>query len=94
MSNTDQQTRTLNEEQLLALDEFEDDLYDAIEKLDAKNVPPYEVVFWATRLFSRLAFDLAPDIDVARKTIDVAIKEALYDHNRDLIEEEKEELGY
>jgi hypothetical protein len=57
------------EEQVKALDDFEDKLLDGIDKLAYAGVPPYEVVFSAIRIFSHLCFAMAPSEEVARKTI-------------------------
>jgi len=57
------------EEQVKALDDFEDKLLDGIDELAHAGVPLYEVVFSAIRIFSHLCFAMAPSEEVARKTI-------------------------
>lgn len=61
------------EEQVKALDDFEDKLLEGIEELAYAGVPAYEVVFSAIRICSHLCFEMAPSEEVARETIMAAV---------------------
>ena len=61
------------EEQVKALDDFEDKLLDGIDELAYAGVPPYEVVFSAIRIFSHFCFEMAPSEEIARKLIMVGV---------------------
>ena len=66
----------MGQEQFQALDKFQDDILDLIENMGEAQVPPEEVIFQAVRIFSELAFEVAPSEEVARKTIEVSVEEA------------------
>ena len=66
----------MGEEQIQAIDEFQDGILDLIQNMGEREVPPEEVIFQAVRIFSELAFDMAPSEEVARKTIEVSVEEA------------------
>ena len=66
----------MGQEQVRALDEFQDDILDLIENMGEAQVPPEEVIFQAVRIFSELAFEAAPSEEVARKTIEFSVEEA------------------
>ena len=77
----------LTDEQIHAIADFEDDLLDAIEKMAATDVPVYELIFAATKLFSRMAFDMAPSPEIAQETLKVGVDEARKDWEKDLNQE-------
>ena len=77
----------LTDEQIHAIADFEDDLLDAIEKMAVTDVPVYEVIFAATKLFSRMAFDMAPSPEIAQETLKVGVDEARKDWEKDLNQE-------
>lgn len=58
----------------IAIDAFEDALLEQMDKLGDANVPPYEVVYAAVRMFTHMCFDMAPSEDVARKTIEASVE--------------------
>ena len=66
----------MGEEQIRALDVFQDSILDLIENMGEAQVPPEEVIFQAVRIFSELAFDMAPTEEVARETIEISVEEA------------------
>ena len=66
----------MGEEQIQAIDEFQDGILDLIQNMGEREEPPEEVIFQAVRIFSELAFDMAPSEEVARKTIEVSVEEA------------------
>ena len=66
----------MGQEQFQALDEFQDDILDLIGNMGEAKVPPEEVIFQAIRIFSEMAFEMAPSEEVARKTIEVSVEEA------------------
>ena len=66
----------MGQEQFQALDEFQDDIFDLIGNMGEAKVPPEEVIFQAIRIFSEMAFEMAPSEEVARKTIEVSVEEA------------------
>jgi len=74
----------LTDDEIHAIADFEDDLLDAIERIAATDVPVYEVIFAATKLFSRMAFDMAPSPDVAQETLKVGVDEARKGWEEDL----------
>jgi len=77
----------LTDEQIHAIADFENDLLDAIEKMAATDVPVYELIFAATKLFSRMAFDMAPSPEIAQETLKVGVDEARKDWEKDLNQE-------
>ena len=84
MSDTKELGPGLRDEQIHAIVDFEDDLLDAIEKIAATDVPVYEVIFAATKLFSRMAFDMAPSPEIAQDTLKVGVDEARKGWEEDL----------
>ena len=66
----------MGEEQIQALDVFQDSILDLVENMGEAQVPPEEVIFQAVRIFSELAFDMAPSEEVARQTIEISVEEA------------------
>ena len=87
MSDTKELGPGLSDEQIHAIADFEDDLLDAIEKMAVTDVPVYEVIFAATKLFSRMAFDMAPSPEIAQETLKVGVDEARKDWEKDLNQE-------
>ena len=66
----------MGQEQFEALDKFQDDILDLIGNMGEAKVPPEEVIFQAIRIFSEMAFEMAPTEEVAHKTIDISVEEA------------------
>ena len=67
----------LSENQKEALNSFEEALLSSIENESESGVPPSEVAYRAIQLFSRMTFEMAPTLEVARKTIEVSVEAGL-----------------